>query len=223
MIYIFDDRFERKDNYAPIINRYPRNVSYGTIDQERIEQFEIFVNKHLDDLSLFLLHASYRFPGDKLNVNDIINVLSSKGIPIVLFSGGYHNPNIRMQGKYTIFEVNSDTMYQNLEVFIKRTIEDKNSPIDILLWGEDYINNQILRAQSEIIRYISDKFDFNEDLIDLLKSIVQNRLGRIQEERIQSFCKNIDQTFERATANSSIEELVNSIIEQFDAIFLHKL
>lgn len=217
MIYIFDDRFERREAYSYIVKKYPKYISFETIDQTTIGEFESFIAERLITPTLFLLHASYRFVGEELNNTRVTETLCSWGIPIVHFSGQYNQPSIRTLGKNKIYEVNSITMYSNLELFVKHIINDSKSTIEILLWGSDYIVNQIVATQSEIVRVLcKTKLSSNVDdhIIDTLKAIIINRL---RNEELQSLRKNIGRVLDMATPSMSIGQFIQEIQKEFSS------
>lgn len=221
MIYIFDDRFERKEAYSYIVNKYHKYISFETIDQATIDEFESFITERLMTPTLFLLHASYRFAGEELNNTRVIETLCSWEIPIVQFSGQFNQPSIRTLGKNKIYEVNSITMYSNLELFIKHIINDSKSTIEILLWGRDYLVNQIVATQSEIARFMcKTRLSSNVDdhIIDTLRAIIINRF---RNEELQSLRKNIGRVLDDVTPSMSVIQLIQEIQKEFSSYIIN--
>ena len=101
-----------------------------------------------------LLHASYIYSGDELDTSKVVETFYSfsKDIQIVLFSGSYDHPGISMIGKARVYNINSDVMYNNLVLFAYHLAKNPKSPIEILLWGKSYLQNQILATKSAVFR-----------------------------------------------------------------------
>lgn len=193
MIYIFDDRFERREKHSLDLIKLSQFARFEEITCETADELCSLIKRKLNDVTHVLLHSSYRYPNEQLNTNVVVNAFNSysSDIQIVLFSGGYNHPGTSMIGKTKVFSVNSDLMYNNLELFTRHLSKDPNSPIEILLWGKSYLQNQILATQSAIFRSLcrinldeqidvedkdKNKKEKNDLLLDEIKETVADRL-----------------------------------------------
>lgn len=189
MIYIFDDRVERRESYSALINNNKQFVSFAIIECETINELEHFILNNLQAPSLILLHSSYRYPGDKLNSDEVISVFSKLKIPIIIFSGGFMHSNESMAlGKYKVYNINSLVMYHNLEYYLAHLMQNQSASVDILLWGESYIQNKITRTQSDLYRKLctiapESKID---SLIDDLYETIEDDLRDDAFKRIRN-------------------------------------
>lgn len=191
MIYIFDDRFERREKHGLDLIKLSQYAKSKDITCGTVDELVSFIKDGLSDVTHVLIHASYQYPGGELDMNKVVEAFYSycKDVQIVLFSGGYNHPGTSMIGKTKVFSVNSDVMYNNLELFTRHLSKDPNSPIEILLWGKSYLQNQILATQSAIVRSLykinldeqidvkdKDKNKKNELLLEEINEIVADRL-----------------------------------------------
>ena len=211
MIYILDDRYERKETFKALISKNSKQVSFGEIKCETVEDLLSYISNVMGDSTLILLHASYRFSGNKLKNNDVISTFSSLGVPVVLFSGGYIHPSESIiKGKYKVFNINSLVMYQNLETYLRYLEYDKNSPLEILIWGENYKENIMTSVQSAIFRklcLLAPGSLVEEDTIDVLKAIIDDKL------RIEDFKSIRNKLVEVLDSNWTCESLIQEIME----------
>ena len=179
MIYIFEDRYERKEANMSLINRYKWLITFADIKCDSLDQLEVFISTTLKTPSLILLHDSYRYPGDKLRKEQVISKFLEHDIPVVLFSGGILKPNESLINERLTYNINSLVMYKNLEIYLQKIDSNKKTPIDILLWGESYMRNKIVIAKSSIFRVLC-KLDptslLNEDIIENIEEIIKDKL-----------------------------------------------
>ncbi len=182
MIYIFDDRFERREKHSLDLIRLSQFARFEEITCETTDELSSLISGKLSNVTHVLLHSSYRYPSEQLDTNVVVKALNaySKDIQIVLFSGGYNHPGISSIGETRVYSINSDVMYNNLGLFIRHLSKDPNSPIEMLLWGNSYLQNQILATQSAIIRSLCrldlDKQINDDEKLDEIQEIVADRL-----------------------------------------------
>ncbi|MDO4511359.1 MAG: hypothetical protein Q4B68_06045 [Bacteroidales bacterium] len=187
MIYLFEDRHDRRDNYALLINKYKPLITFKNFDDYIVDEKDSPIQnlnnslQNLDSPELILLHASYRFINDSISMDDVICAIKSLyNIPVVIFSGGFVHPSIdKIQNKHQIFRVNSIVMYEHLEYYLSQISKGETPPVEVLLWGENYIQNVLTRLQSNLVRLLvhytpNDVVD--EDTIDLMRDSVEDIL-----------------------------------------------
>ena len=181
MIYIFDDRHERREMNSSLINRYNRLISFAEIKCDTFEQLDHFISNELFEPSLVLLHNSYRYPGDRLDSDYVSSKFLEHDIPLILFSGGFIHPNQTLvYGKYQALSINSLVMYKNLDVYLKHLTYNENASIEILLWGESYISNRISHTKSAIFRKICKvrpDSSMDEDMCQEIHEIISDYLS----------------------------------------------
>lgn len=158
MIYIFDDREERRENYSSLFINYKSQLTLESFTPEGDLQ-EYVVDK-FGDAEIVIMHRSYRFPGDNYELSDVLSAF--KGVPIVLFSGAIQKASILKAEN--IYQVNSIVMYENLSDFLDSKKADNNTPIEMILWGKNFIKNQFLTLLGEINKLCVET-DF-DDFID---------------------------------------------------------
>ena len=84
-----------------------------------------------------------------------------------------------MIGKARVYNINSDIMYNNLVLFTHQLAKNPKSPIEILLWGKSYLQNQILATKSAVFRLlINTEWDKQIDVEDEKDEL---RLDEIKE------------------------------------------
>lgn len=214
MIYIFDDRYERRESNSALINKYKQFVSFAKIECTTINELEDFILGDLHASTLILLHSSYRYPGDILKNEEVIASFSLLEIPIILFSGGFMHPSETMiLGKYMVYNINSLVMYQNLEVYLRHLMQGQSVPLDILIWGESYIQNIITRTQSYLFRTIcniSHKSIVDDALIDKLYAIIDDYL------RDDEFESTRNELLQAISYKMTCEDLMQTIQEVTD-------
>lgn len=183
MIYIFDDRFERREKHSLDLIKLSQFARFEEITCETADELSSLISGKLSNVTHVLLHSSYRYPSEQLDTNVVVKAFNSysKDIQIVLFSGGYNHPGISMIGETKVYSINSDVMYNNLVLFTHHLSKDPNSPIEILLWGNSYLQNQILATQSSIFRSLcrldlDKQINDDDEKLDEIQEIVADRL-----------------------------------------------
>ena len=183
MIYIFDDRFERREKHSLDLIKLSQFARFEEITCETSDELSSLISGKLSNVTHVLLHSSYRYPSEQLDTNVVVKAFKtySKDIQIVLFSGGYNHPGISSIGETRVYSINSDVMYNNLVLFTQQLSKDPNCPVEILLWGNSYLQNQILATQSSIIRSLcrldlDKQINDDDEKLDEVQEIVADRL-----------------------------------------------
>lgn len=147
MIYIFEDRTERKSLHQDKINKYPDRICFATFDIVENQSLTDYISSNLTDADCIILHKSYTFPNkvDPLKILNEFNKISS--IKTVLFSGGNENGVISSNGNHCL--VNADIMYDNLSLFLEHYISTNEISFERLIWG----------SNSQLSKKISLKYD----------------------------------------------------------------
>lgn len=148
MIYIFEDRYERRENNQSIINKYSDYIQYTKFEITACQDLADFLIDKIEDAECVMLHNSYRFTDMAVNVEEIRRTVTElMGARFVIFSGGIESPNINSQG---VIFVNADTLYSNLELFLEQLKKTGTPTYEILIWGQNYQLNKILSSQAKI-------------------------------------------------------------------------
>lgn len=172
MIYIFDDRWERYEKNKSRISVFGSIIKFGKfVPSENVEEY---YNFHFSDAEMVIIHSSYRFLNNKCSLSEVIKIITKQGIPIVIFSGGIQRSSISKVDN--TWRVNSSTLYANLPYFLKCKEEDRNPPVEMLLWGANYVKNQILFLLCEIYSRCLDK-DFDEAIDENMAFILDELIS----------------------------------------------
>lgn len=174
MIYIFEDRAERKRQHQEIVTRYQGKICFAKFDIDEDMNLEDYIINNFLDAKIIIFHKSYSFKSKTVNLEEIKKKMKMNRIRFVVFSGGIENGSINSDGN--VEAINADVMYNNLEVFLKFYEEDKEINFEPLVWGEHYKLNQQLSLQDKLFREyfittdLHAKID-NDDLRDILEDI----------------------------------------------------
>ena len=172
MIYIFDDRFQRRNNNQEKLSKYSDIVKFDTVKTIPGKSVEECVFDAIISPKCIMFHKSYVFEDDNVDFETIRALFISLDVPIVIFSGGTEGGN---KGDSEI-NINADVMYENLPYFLADFKENKSPNIDILLWGKRYKLNAILEIQNKFAEefFINNNFDENIQNIEKVKRTVRN-------------------------------------------------
>lgn len=169
MIYIFDDRFERRKIHSPQFIKNRDQITFSEFTPEG--DLDKYIADFFGDAEIIILHYSYRFHNDNLTLEDILKAF--RNIPVILFSGGFKNASVQEPDKR--YRVNSIVMYDNLPVFLKQRQKDKYTPIEILLFGKKFVINQFMKLLYELNQSYFDKTNLkidSDEIIDLIEDIL---------------------------------------------------
>ena len=105
MIYLFEDRPERLEQNKRTLLRYKNLIKHEVFTNYSGENESY--DSSFPNAELIIIHSSYRFPGDKCTLNDVIRVF--KGLPTVVFSGQIQQSSKSIAEN--VYRVNSIIMY----------------------------------------------------------------------------------------------------------------
>ncbi len=172
MIYIFDDRIQRRNDNQEKLSDFSDIVKFDIVKNIPGKSEEDCVFDAIIDPECIMFHKSYVFEDNNVNFETIRRLFISFDVPIIIFSGGIEGGN---KGNSEI-NINADVMYENLPYFLKDFKENKQINIDVLLWGKRYKLNAILEIQNKFAEefFINNNFDENIENIDKVKRTVRN-------------------------------------------------
>lgn len=172
MIYIFDDRIQRRNDNQEKLSDFSDIVKFDIVKNIPGKPVEDCVFDAIIDPECIMFHKSYVFEDNNVNFETIRALFVSLDVPIVIFSGGIEGGN---KG-YSEININADVMYENLPYFLADFKENKSPNIDILLWGKRYKLNAILEIQNKFAEefFINNNFDENIQNIEKVKRTVRN-------------------------------------------------
>ncbi len=171
MIYIFEDRYERRSNNQKIVSTFPGKIEFAKFDIDPEQDLSEFIINRFHDAECIMLHKSYVFKNKDVNIEKVVSILSKEyGVHCVIFSGGTEKGKITLDGNVII---NADVMYKNLEEFMNHHSHQGVIEFAKLLWGKNYKLNSLLEIQYKItLKMVDDDLsslldrDFLIDLID---------------------------------------------------------
>lgn len=165
MIYIFDDRAQRRKDNEDKLRSSAHVVKFIRIDLKQEQSLEDWFLESVGDCypECIIFHKSYVFDDNRVTFENVRQLFTSLKIPFVVFSGGTEGSN---KGQ-TESNINADLMYDNLPYFLSDFDTNKKINIDILLWGKKYKLNALLQFQNEI----SKEFLINNNPDDAIEDI----------------------------------------------------
>lgn len=163
MIYIFDDRAQRRKDNEEKLRKYSDCVKFMKVNLIPGKSVEESVIDSIDNPECIIFHKSYVFEDSAVTFETIRQLFMSFDVPVVIFSGGIGNSS---KGKKEI-NMNADLMYENLPYFVNHLREKKELNIDTLLWGEKYELNAMLELQNKM----AQKYFINNNLDDEIDNI----------------------------------------------------
>lgn len=217
MIYLFEDRIERKNQYVRDNFDNPL-IKEKIIDCKKLVELQNYIKTEFTDAKVILLHKSYNFDDKDFTIENFIQSFESLlNIPVILFSGGSRS-NLIKKGNIITAEINSGIMYNNLKAFVDTYQNEKKIIIPILVYGENYRINTLLEMQSKINIYFFDKKDIdtlsrsnydryiNRRLFDTIKD--DDELSE-DLNKIDEWVKRNDNIITISTFKSQIQKLIN--------------
>ena len=148
MIHLFDDREERRKEYEVFLRKYKDFIQVTTFSSG-VMDLESFILNTFQENDIVLLHYSYRFPIGNYGITDILNAMKLLDISIILFSGAFRQASI-VSIPHRHYRLNSSIMYRNLQNYIRNKSKGNLPPLETLIWGENYVKNQLLSLMFEI-------------------------------------------------------------------------
>lgn len=219
MIYIFDDRARRRELYSKTLNRYSALIKPDILNLIDTGNFDESLIEKYGDAYLIILHTSYRIKGGEIKSEEIRDYFLRNGLHVVTFSGGAEMNDVSHKEKGTLYNMNAERMYGNLEIFLK-DYELKGEPnIELLLWGEQYRLNQLLSFQWILgIQFININLDepITEDEADNLIDLIENELA---SEGLTDFKDRIETYIETGLSESithyQLLDFVSHLIREY--------
>lgn len=189
MIYIFDDRAQRRKDNEEILRKFSDIVTFDTVNLIPGKSADECIFDSIEDAECIIFHKSYALGDEDVTFETIRQLFISLGVPIVIFSGGTEGSNKSANE----INMNADLMYHNLPFFLENRKENGMINIDTLLWGKKYRLNALLKFQNTL----SQKYLINNDPNTLLDD-----LEKIKRD-IKNSCREIHGDF----ANSIISDI----------------
>lgn len=148
MIYIFEDRTERRLLHQELVNTYKEKICFAKFGIDEGMNLEDYIIENFFDAEIIIFHKSYSFKSKTVNLDEIRKKMPK--VRFVIFSGGIEYGKISEDGN--TITINADVMYGNLEIFIKSYNNGMDVNFEVLVWGEQYQLNQLLSFQDRIFR-----------------------------------------------------------------------
>lgn len=171
MIYLFEDRKDRMHQYLKEVVASV-NLKEALFDCPLTMDIEEYVVTAFGDAKAILFHSSYKLASKSLTKEDVKASFLKKSIPFVFFSGGLENNFNEINGVPQAW-VNHGDMYKNLSKFVEKFDNTGEVIIPILLYGSDYLLNDMLRFQKLTARYFSSQnpdYILSDEDIDILSN-----------------------------------------------------
>lgn len=179
MIYIFDDRNQRRNDNQNKISDFFDVVKFDTVKIIPGKSVEDCVFDAVVKPECIMFHKSYVFADNNVNFETIRQLFISFDVPIIIFSGGIEGGN---KGNSEI-NINADVMYENLPYFLKDFKDNGRINIDVLLWGKRHKLNAVLEIQNKLAElfFINNNLDENIEDIEKVKRTIRNLCRKTNE------------------------------------------
>lgn len=208
MIYIFDDRAQRrKDNEEKLIV-FSGSIVFATVNIIPGKHVEECIFDSMENPECIIFHKSFVFEDKSITFESIRHLFTSRGVPVVIFSGGTEGVN---KGREEI-NINADRMYRNLPYFLKDYQAHGVINIDILLWGKSYKLNALLQFQNELAReYIIDRnLEDAIENIERVKRTIRQKLLKIDKKMSDAILEALDKNLQMTWGD--LTELIDNKI-----------
>lgn len=189
MIYIFDDRAQRRKDNEVMLRKFSDIVTFDTVNLIPGKSSDECIFDSIENAECIIFHKSYALDDESVTFETIRQLFTSLSVPIVIFSGGTEGSNKSANE----FNMNADLMYQNLQFFLEKRKENGVINIDTLLWGKKYRLNALLKFQNTL----SKEYLINNDPDTALDDL----------EKIKRFIINSCREIHRDLANSIISDI----------------
>lgn len=167
MIYLFEDRPERRLLHQDIIDRHKCIICFAKFDIDEGMILTDYIAKNFYDAEIMIIHKSYSFKSKSVNIDAIKKEMPD--VKIVVFSGGTENGSIENDGNSVT--INADVMYNNLEIFLKYITSKQEINFGPLVWGERFPQNRLVSFQHKLFREYFVNVDLDERIEDNDKGI----------------------------------------------------
>ena len=175
MIYIFDDRAQRRKDNEEKLRAFSEFIIFDTVKLISGKSADESIFDSIENPECIIFHKSYALGDDNVTFETIRQMFADFGVPTVIFSGGTEGSN--KSAKEII--MNADLMYNNLPFFLENRKKNGVINIDTLLWGKSFRLNALLEFQNKMAQEYFVNNDPDSPLYDHDK--VQryiNNLGR---------------------------------------------
>lgn len=190
MIYIFDDRAQRRKDNEELLRNYSDLIKFDTVKLISGKTADEWIFDYVDNPECIIFHKSYELGDESVTFETIRQLFTSLDIPIVIFSGGIEGSN---KGAKEI-NMNADLMYHNLPFFLENRKENGVININTLLWGKRYRLNALLEFQNTISQkyLIHNDLDITLDNFEKVKRDIGNLCRKIQGDLADSIISDLD-------------------------------
>ncbi len=174
MIYVFDDRSQRREVNKEKLNKFSNVLSFETIKTNPGKSIEeSLIESMSDNPECIIFHKSYIFDDSNLSYETIREFFNSFDVPVVIFSGGIEKNN---KGENDV-NINAELMYDNLPFFLEDYVDNGKINLEILVWGKRYQLNALLILQNKL----AEKFFITKDPEEEVKNLeeVRRSIARI--------------------------------------------
>lgn len=181
MIYIFDDRLQRRKANEEKLRIYSDLIKFDTVKLNPGKSADESIFDTVEEPECIFFHKSYALEGENITFETIRQLFSELDVPIIIFSGGIEGSNKSSNE----ININADLMYNNLQFFLENRKEKGHINIDTLLWGKGYRLNALLEFQNKISRKFLISKDLDDELgddLNLVKRSIENLCREIQRE-----------------------------------------
>ena len=212
MIYIFDDRLQRREVNKEKLNKFSNVLSFETIKTNPGKSIEeSLIESMRDNPVCIIFHKSYIFDDSILSYEIVREIFNSYDVPVVIFSGGIEKNN---KGEREV-NMNAELMYDNLPFFLEDYVNNGNINLDILVWGKRYKLNALLILQNKL----AEEFFIAKDPKEEVNTLEEVR------RRIASICKPIHKVIGDTILNSidkypqltwgQLDDIITNTISQY--------
>lgn len=173
MIYIFDDRSQRRKENEEKLRQFTDLITFDTVHLIAGKKADEIIFDSIKNPDCIIFHKSYALGSDDVTFETIRQLFADFNIPIVIFSGGTEGSNKSANE----FNINADLMYANLPYFLEDLKENGHINIDTLLWGKKHKLNALLEFQNKISQDYFIKNDPDailEEPAKIMRAIVQS-------------------------------------------------
>lgn len=156
MIYLFEDRKGRMSHYLDK-DLNSKSLKESIFDYSGDISLSKYINNEYGDAKCILFHSSYTIPSKNITKENIKAEFAEMGVPFVLFSGGMGNNYTIPSNNIIQGNINSGTMYENLKLFIDDFEKSNIINVPLLIFGSNFLMNELLKSQNLITMYLSAK------------------------------------------------------------------
>ena len=209
MIYVFEDRTERKQRNESILIDYSGVCKFTKYDElvkdGSIENFAVSLSPEKDCV---IFHKSYALQ-DGVSFDQVRTYFIQFGIPFVEYSGGIERSNVVKIQDAKYYIINAELMYSNLPVFLDWYTKNNTIVCDVLIWGNDFEKN---RTFSLFVQFYVENF-LDKRWTDEVPKADVSRIARTINRHFGKDCSN--EVLSKPTLTwYNIFEIVQNFINQ---------